>query len=80
MTAPMLYIDMAFSTFCWHHKDHHLYSISYSHCGSPGRGTLATQELYLGLERKRDDLLGHKTSAQGEIRIPRADSPEIVFP
>ena len=34
VNAPMLYIGMLFSTFCWHVEDNNLYSVNFQHLGA----------------------------------------------
>ena len=88
ITAPMLYIGMLHSTFCWHHEDHHLYSISYNHAGSlpktwygvPGSHCRAVEELanhhlYPFFDSTRSHLLARKTSMFTPVLLHESGIP-----
>ena len=87
VTAPMLYIGMQFSTFCWHHEDHHLYSVSYNHAGRPKTWyavpgshceavqQLAKDELYPFFDHERDAVLARKTSMFSPVLLAAAAIP-----
>ena len=87
ITAPMLYIGMQFSTFCWHHEDHHLYSISYNHKGEPKTwygvpGShcgevegIAASDLYPFFDHQRDHILARKTSMFSPVLLRERGVP-----
>lgn len=87
ITDPMLYIGVTFSTFCWHHEDHHLYSISYNHRGQPKTWygvpgshcqeveRVARDDLYPFFDHQRDHILARKTSMFSPVLLHQRKVP-----